>query len=131
MVMRAYGAEGLAERIRHHCELAREFAGMVHFEGNGWELTAPIPMSLVCFRYAPAGASEEVIAEVNAAIMETVNARGQVYLSHTKLNGRYTLRLAIGNIRSDRAHIATAWRELRDAAASVVDARIVPGRLHR
>lgn len=130
MVLRAYGAEGLAERIRHHCELAREFAGMVHFEGGGWELTAPIPMSLVCFRYAPAGASEAVIAEVNAAIMETVNARGQVYLSHTKLNGRYTLRLAIGNIRSDRGHIETAWRELRDAA-SVVDARIVPGRLHR
>lgn len=115
MVMRAYGAEGLAERIRHHCELAREFAGMVHFEG-GWELTAPVTLSLVCFRYAPEGASEETIAALNAAIMERVNARGQVYLSHTKLDGRYTLRLAIGNIRTDREHVELAWRELREAA---------------
>ena len=115
MVLRAYGAEGLAERIRFHCELAREFAGMVHFEG-GWELTAPVPLSLVCFRYAPAGASEDDLARINAAIMERVNAGGIAYLSHTKLNGKYTLRLAIGNIRTDRAHIESVWRELRAAA---------------
>lgn len=118
MVIRAFGSEGLAERIRHHCELAREFAGMVHFEG-GWELTAPVMLSLVCFRLAPAGASEEDIARINAAIMERVNARGHAYLSHTKLNGRYTLRLSVGNIRTDREHVEHAWRELRDAAAAV------------
>ena len=115
MVLRAYGADGLAERIRFHCELAREFAGMVHFEG-GWELTAPVPLSLVCFRYAPDGASEEDLARINAAIMERVNAGGTAYLSHTKLNGKYTLRLAIGNIRTDRVHIESVWRELRKAA---------------
>ncbi|MBL0940770.1 MAG: amino acid decarboxylase [Gemmatimonadaceae bacterium] len=118
MVMRAFGAEGLAERIRYHCELAREFAGMVHFEG-GWELTAPVPLSLVCFRYAPPETSEEQLAALNARIMEIVNARGHVYLSHTKLEGRYTLRLAIGNIRTDREHITLAWQELRSAAASL------------
>jgi aromatic-L-amino-acid decarboxylase len=116
MVLRAYGREGIAERIRHHCELAREFAGMVHFEG-GWELTAPVTLSLVCFRRVPVGTDEAAIAAHNAAIMERVNARGHVYLSHTKLDGRYTLRLAIGNIRTDRTHIELAWRELRDAAA--------------
>lgn len=119
MVLRAYGAEGLAERIRFHCELAREFAGMVHFEG-GWELMAPVPLSLVCFRYAPPGATEDDLARINAAIMERVNADGKAYLSHTKLNGRYTLRLAIGNIRTDRQHIEQVWSELRSAAASVV-----------
>lgn len=118
MVLRAYGAEGLAERIRVHCELARDFAGMVHFEG-GWELTAPVTLSLVCFRRVPSGASEEEIARVNAAIMERVNAGGQVYLSHTKLGDRYTLRLAIGNIRTDRSHVESAWRALRDAAMAV------------
>ncbi|GAB1344006.1 pyridoxal phosphate-dependent decarboxylase family protein [Gemmatimonas sp.] len=118
MVMRAYGRDGLAERIRHHCELAREFAGMVHFEG-GWELMAPVTLSLVCFRRVPDGADEAAIAELNAAIMERVNARGQVYLSHTKLDGRYTLRLAIGNIRTARAHVALAWSELRAAASSI------------
>lgn len=118
MVLRAFGRDGLAERIRFHCELAREFAGMVHFEG-GWELTAPVTLSLVCFRRAPEGASEDAIARLNAAIMEQVNARGHVYLSHTKLAGRYTLRLAVGNIRTGRQHIELAWRELREAALFV------------
>ena len=92
---------------------------MVHFESGGWELMAPVTMSLVCFRYAPAGLSEPEIARVNAAIMERVNAGGRAYLSHTKLNGRYTLRLAIGNIRTDRRHVETAWADLREAAATV------------
>lgn len=125
MVLRAFGVDGIAERIRFHCELAREFAGMVHFEQGGWELTAPVTLSLVCFRYVPAGASEEEIAARNAQIMERVNAGGAVYLSHTKINGQYTLRLAIGNIRTDREHITTAWGALREAAvacASVVRA---------
>ncbi|MEP6765007.1 MAG: pyridoxal-dependent decarboxylase [Gemmatimonadaceae bacterium] len=115
MVMRAFGSEGLAERIRHHCELAREFAGFVHYEGN-WELTAPVPLSLVCFRYAPTGMAEDEIARVNGAIMERVNSRGKAYLSHTKVAGKYMLRLAIGNIRTGREHIQLAWQELRDAA---------------
>ena len=118
MVLRAFGADGLAERIRHHCELAREFAGFVHYEG-GWELTAPVPLSLVCFRYAPAGMSEDDIARVNGAIMEHVNARGKAYLSHTKVAGKYMLRLAIGNIRTGREHIELVWKELRDAATVV------------
>ncbi|MDQ6612714.1 MAG: pyridoxal-dependent decarboxylase [Gemmatimonadota bacterium] len=117
MVMRAFGADGLAERIRHHCELAREFAGYVHYEGD-WELTAPVPLSLVCFRYAPAGLSEGEIARVNGAIMEQVNLRGKAYLSHTKVAGKYTLRLAIGNIRTGREHVQMVWQELRDAASA-------------
>ena len=119
MVLRAYGAEGMAERIRFHCDLAREFAGMVHFEANGWELTAPVMFSLVCFRHVPRGADEPAIAAHNAAILEHVNAQGDSYLSHTKVNGRYMLRLAIGNIRTDRPHLEAAWRALRDAARTV------------
>ncbi len=125
MVLRAYGADGLAERIRVHCELAREFAGMVHYEGE-WELMAPVPLSLVCFRYAPPGADEAQIAAMNAAIMERVNAGGAVYLSHSKLNGKYTLRLAIGNVRTAREHIELAWSELRAAAKQVLAAEQQP-----
>lgn len=120
MVMRAFGSEGLAERIRHHCELAREFAGMVHYEG-GWELCAPVPLSLVCFRYAPHGMHEDDIAPVNAAIMERVNNGGKAYLSHTRVAGKYMLRLAIGNIRTGREHIVSVWRELRAAALVCAD----------
>jgi aromatic-L-amino-acid decarboxylase len=121
MVLRAFGENGIAERIRFHCELAREFAGMVHYEG-GWELTAPVPLSLVCFRYVPAGVSEPEIARVNSEIMERVNAGGRAYLSHTKLGDRYTLRLAIGNVRTDRSHIELVWSELRAAARIVATA---------
>ena len=118
MVMRAFGAEGLAERIRFHCELAREFAGMVYYEGN-WQLMAPVTLSLVCFRYAAPEMSEDEIARVNSAIMERVNANGKAFLSHTKVDGKYMLRLAIGNIRTGRDHITTAWQELREASAAV------------
>jgi aromatic-L-amino-acid decarboxylase len=122
MVLRAFGAEGMAERVRHHCELARDFAGMVHYEG-GWELLAPVPLSLVCFRYAPAGTDEAERERLNREILERVNARGRVFLSHTKLGGTYTLRLAIGNIRTDQRHIALAWQELRAAASAAEAAR--------
>lgn len=115
-VIRAFGSEGLAERIRFHCELARELAGWVEGEA-GWELMAPTPMSVVCFRYAPDGATEEERNALNAAILDRVNASGRAYLSHTKLGGAYTLRVAIGNLRTERRHLIEAWRLLREAAA--------------
>ncbi|HET8672079.1 MAG TPA: pyridoxal-dependent decarboxylase [Thermoleophilaceae bacterium] len=118
MVMRAYGSEGLAERIRHHCGLARLFAGWVEAE-PGWQVLAPVPFSLVCFRYAPAGVSEAERNTLNERILERVNASGEVFLSHTKLGGRYTVRLAVGNIRTERRHVERAWTLLREAAAAV------------
>jgi aromatic-L-amino-acid decarboxylase len=117
MVIRAFGADGLAARLEHHCELARTLAGWVERE-DGWELGAPVPFSLVCFRYAPAGASETERERLNAAILHRVNASGEAYLSHTKLNGRYVLRLAIGNIRTEERHVARAWELLREAAGA-------------
>jgi aromatic-L-amino-acid decarboxylase len=115
MVIRAFGADGLAARIRHHCELARAFASWVE-EEPGWKLMAPVPFSLVCFRYAPSGTDEKEQETLNARILERVNASGRAFLSHTKLNGTYTLRLAIGNIRTEKRHVADAWALLKDAA---------------
>lgn len=116
MVLRAFGAEGMAERIRMHCTLARHFASWVTMDGD-WEVVAPVPFSLVCFRYAPKGRSEAELARLNAAILERVNASGEAFLSHTKLGERYVLRLAIGNVRTERSHVARAWELLREAAA--------------
>jgi aromatic-L-amino-acid decarboxylase len=113
MVIRAFGAEGLATRIESHCALAREFASWVRAE-PGWEVMAPVPFSTVCYRYAPDGTSEDERERMNAAILEHVNASGKAFISHTKLNGRYALRLAIGNIRTERRHVAEAWRLLRE-----------------
>ena len=116
MVIRAFGAEGLAERIRYHVQLAQEFAGWVRAE-PGWEVAAPHPLSLVCFRCAPEGMPDEERDSLNERIMRDVNATGEVFLSHTKLDGRLVLRLAIGNIRTERRHVSRAWELLRAASA--------------
>ncbi len=118
MVLRAFGEEGIAARLRHHCELAREFAGMVHYEGD-WEISAPVPLSLVCFRYAPPHTDEAARNVLNAAILEHVNASGVALLSHTKLDDRYVLRLAIGSVRTQREHVEATWQALREAARVV------------
>ena len=116
MVIRAFGVTGLQARIRHHVALAQEFAGWVRAE-TGWEVTAPHPMSLVCFRCAPNDTTAPERNALNERILAAVNASGRVYLSHTKLGDAYTLRLAVGNIRTQREHVADAWRLLREAAA--------------
>ncbi|HET9455537.1 MAG TPA: pyridoxal-dependent decarboxylase [Gemmatimonadaceae bacterium] len=117
MVLRAYGAEGMAGRIRAHCALAREFASWVEAEA-GWQVVAPVPFSLVCFRYAPSGVDEAELERLNTRVMDRVNASGEAFLSHTKLDGRYVLRLAIGNVRTERTHVARAWELLIAAARS-------------
>jgi aromatic-L-amino-acid decarboxylase len=106
-VIRAFGVEGLRERIRAHCVLAREFAGWVEKE-PGFELSAPLPFSTVCFRAVPPVMPEEQDA-FNERLLDAVNREGPVFLSHTKLRDRYVLRLTIGNVRTARAHVAKAW----------------------
>jgi aromatic-L-amino-acid decarboxylase len=117
MIIRAFGVDGLAERLRQHCALARTFAAWVE-EDPHWQLLAPVPFSLVCFRYAPPNTDEATRDRMNEAIMHAVNAGGDVFLSHTKMRGKFTLRLAIGNIRTEERHVALAWQRLREAAAS-------------
>lgn len=111
-VLRSFGAEGLRERLRAHIALAQEFAGWVESEA-GWEILAPHPFSVVCFRYAPRGASAEQIDERNAQLLEAANATGEIFISHTKIGGRFALRLAIGNLRTTRDDVAAAWQILR------------------
>jgi aromatic-L-amino-acid decarboxylase len=113
MVLRAFGAEGLRERIREHCRLARVFAGWVT-EDERFELVAPVPFSTVCFRLA--GGSAAASEARNQRLLAAVNARGPVFLSHTKLAGGYVLRVAVGNIRTTEEHLRTAWRLLREEA---------------
>jgi aromatic-L-amino-acid decarboxylase len=107
-VIRCYGREGLQALIREHVRLARLFASWVEAE-PGWEIAAPYPFSVVCFR-------REASDEENEALMERVNATGEAYLSHTKLDDRFVIRLAIGNARTTEADVARAWELLREAA---------------
>ena len=115
LVLRTFGQEGLAALIREHIRLARLFRSWV--EGDpGFEIAAPTPMSVVCFRVRAEAAPEER-DRLNERVMEAVNATGEAYLSHTKLEGRTTLRLAIGNVRTEERHVRRAWELLREAAA--------------
>jgi aromatic-L-amino-acid decarboxylase len=106
-VLRCYGREGLQAMIREHVRLAAEFERWVADE-PGWEVCAPRLFSLVCFRRD--GSNEE-----NEALLERVNASGEVFLSHTRLDGRYVLRLAIGNARTTEDDVRLAWDVLRRA----------------
>ncbi len=105
-VLRCYGAEGLRRRIREAIRLAELFEGWVSDE-PGWELCAPRPFSVVCFRRE--GSDEE-----NEAVLERVNASGEIFISHTRLDGRYVLRLAIGSERTTEEDVRRAWDVLRD-----------------
>jgi aromatic-L-amino-acid decarboxylase len=118
--LRWFGLDGLRRRIRHHLELARTFAGWVD-DAPDWERLAPVPFSTVCFRHVPPALTGDAAAldAHNAALMEAVNRTGEAFLSHTKLRGRFTIRLAIGNLRTQEHHVARAWELLRNAAEEV------------
>lgn len=104
MVIRAFGVEGLRQRIREHCALARDLAGWIE-EDPRFELAAPFPFSTVCFR-ARAESDQD---RFNERLLARINAAGSFFLSHTVLNGRYTLRVAIGNLRTEREHVERLW----------------------
>jgi len=126
MQLRWFGLEGMRRRIRHHLELAAKLAAEVEADPD-WELLAPVPFSTVCLRWRPArlqGKEEdETVAAAldagNAAIMDTVNRSGEAFLSHTRLDGRFTIRVAIGNPRTQARHVERVWGLLREAAATV------------
>ncbi|MDQ2937936.1 MAG: pyridoxal-dependent decarboxylase [Acidobacteriota bacterium] len=119
MIIRYFGHEGLAARIREHCRLAKLFASWVE-ESRDWELMAPRPLALVCFRACPPLDAESEAARnrrfdvLNEAIMHGVNATGKALLSHTKLNDKVTLRLSIGNIRTTEKHVRQVWDLLNE-----------------
>ncbi len=119
MVLRYFGAEGIRARLEHHVGLARQLAGWIDAT-PGWERMAPVPFSVVCFRHHPAGQDDEAALErKNQAIMDAVNKSGEAFLSHTKLDGRFVLRMAIGNIRTEERHVERAWTLLQGAARTV------------
>jgi aromatic-L-amino-acid decarboxylase len=110
-VIRHYGVDGLQHHIRSHVALAREFAGWVQADPD-FEVVAPVPLNLVCFRHRAGDA-------MNERLQQTVNASGEIFLTHTRLDGRWVLRLAIGGTYTERRHVETAWELLRTAAANL------------
>jgi aromatic-L-amino-acid decarboxylase len=112
--IRTYGVHGLQQHLRNHIALAQEFAQWIAAEPD-WEIAAPHPLSVVCYRFVPPGRDDAAIDALNAAIVEEVNADGRIFISSTKLRGRTVLRLAIGNERTTRDDVVLAWQILREA----------------
>jgi aromatic-L-amino-acid decarboxylase len=114
--LRWFGLAGLRERIDRHIEMAVEFARWID-DAPDWERLAPVTFSTVCFRWHPGGLADEELDARNAAIMDAVNRTGEVFLSHTWLRGRFTIRLSVGNLRTEPRHVERAWTLLQEAAA--------------
>jgi len=123
MLIRYFGAEGMAARIREHCRMAAELASWVDDDPD-WERLAPVPFSTVCLRHRPASLrGREDDPEVrtrldrsNAEIIERVNRTGRIYLSGTRLKDRFAIRVTLGNPRTTQEHVTRAWDLLRAAA---------------
>jgi aromatic-L-amino-acid decarboxylase len=107
-VIRHYGVEGLQHHIRSHVELAQKFAGWVR-DVDRFELAAPVPLNLVCFRHKGGD-------EINQALMDRLNRSGDLYLTHTKLNGRLTLRVCVGQTSTTARHVERAWKRIQEEA---------------
>ncbi len=112
-VIRSFGIEGIISHLREHCRLARKLADWISQEKD-YELLAPVPFSVVCFRYHPGEISNESeLEQLNSRIIDRVNATGKVFLSHTKLHGKYTIRVAIGNLATTEKHISLVWKVIK------------------
>jgi len=110
-VIRHYGVEGLQHYVRHHVELAQKFKSWVD-KSASFELAAPAPLNLVCFRHLGGDA-------LNRNLLEAVNVTGRVYLTHTSLGGRFTLRMSIGQSATEERHVAAAWKLIQQTAIEV------------
>lgn len=108
-VLRNYGVKALQEKLRYHIYLANKFAHKI-MQSDDFELMAPVSLNLVCFRYRPESiVNKERLNDINQKLLEKVNKTGKIFISHTKLNGNYTLRLVTGNTQIEEKHIEEAW----------------------
>jgi len=113
IVIRHYGVAGLQALVREHVRLAWAFAGWVAADPR-FELAAPVPLNLVCFRLRKGG------DDANRALLERLNASGKLYLTHTVLDGKYTLRLSVGGTLTEERHVTAAWGLIREAEKGIL-----------
>lgn len=121
-VLRYFGVEGIKARIGNHIEIARELTEWIDESGD-FERMAPTELAIVCFRARPSAlpeADEGALDSLNQRLLDEVNRRGKLFFSHTRLNGRLTLRLVIGNIHTTRDHVRRAWDELKEVLKDLI-----------
>jgi aromatic-L-amino-acid decarboxylase len=117
-VIRLYGVEGLREKIRSHIEMASKLSKMIVKETD-FEILAPTVLNTVCFRFIPSGANEDQINLLNEELNHRLNDSGKLYLTHTKLEGKYTLRMVTGQTNVTYRHVEKAWKTIVETARSL------------
>jgi aromatic-L-amino-acid decarboxylase len=115
-VIRSFGVEGIRERVRRHVAWAHELRGWIAADPD-FELLAPTPLNLVCWRWCPPFAAPADLDALNERLLTALNDGGELYLSHTRLGGAYTLRLCVGQTTTTRDDVVAAWAAIRAAAA--------------
>jgi aromatic-L-amino-acid decarboxylase len=117
-VIRTYGTGGLREKVRYHIKIAGSLSEMISKEPD-FEILAPVVISVVCFRYKPSGFDEDQINRMNEKLNHALNDTGKLYLSHTVLNGKYTLRMVTAQTNVTMKHVEKAWKLIMQTARSL------------
>ncbi len=117
-VIRSYGTEELQRKIRYHISLARQLSEMISSEPD-FEILAPVKLNTVCFRFCPQGKKEDLLNKLNEKLNHLLNDSGKIYLTHTTLKGRYTLRMVTGQTNVTLQHVEKAWDLIRETARSI------------
>ncbi len=118
-VIRSYGIEGIQSKIRHHIKLATDLEAQIQADPQ-FELLAPRSLNLLCFRFLPKrNMSTDELNKLNQEILESLNASGKLFITHTKLHGNYVLRMQIGQTEVNKSHVDSAWHLIQKTAASL------------
>jgi aromatic-L-amino-acid decarboxylase len=120
MILRSLGAREIRRHLARHIRLAQQFAAWVDADSD-FERLAPAPFSVVCFRWKPADRqlSGDELDAANEQLIHLLNQTGEVFLSHTRLSGRFALRLAVGNLKTTEGHVRRAWDLLKKHAKTL------------
>jgi len=117
-VLRNFGVKGLQEKLRYHIGIAKNLSGEIKRESD-FEILAPTNFNVICFRYKPEGKTEKELNLLNEKLLHTVNSSGKMYFTHTKLNGKFTLRLVIGQTNVTEKHIEKSWKLIKETAKNL------------
>jgi aromatic-L-amino-acid/L-tryptophan decarboxylase len=118
-VIRSYGTEGLRDKIRYHIKIAGNLAEMISKEVD-FEILAPVTISVVCFRYIPSGYNEEQLNTLNEKLNHLLNDSGKLYMTHTILSGKYTLRMVTAQTNVTLEHVEKAWNRVKETARVLI-----------
>ncbi len=120
-VLSSYGLDGLQEKLRHHIQMAQDLADAIRASGD-FEVLAPVPLNTICFRFKPPGLSdEETLNALNMRLLDSLNATGKVFLTHTRLHGKFALRIVIGQTEVRQQHVDHAWDLIQHMARASGD----------